>query len=300
MNIIQTLENSMPLLTGKQKQIAGFMLKNPNEMCFITLKDFSHQVGCTEATAIRFCQKIGFESFSDAKNSFREVLAQNSFETRSVMNKRLYAMTHEAIENEDFVKKQIDLEKTYFNNLLENLDLEKADAMVDEILAAHAVYIVGRGTSFAIAEFMRRRLALFGVRAFIVNPEDTTALQSAVNGISNTDLFIFLTFPMYYLPILNIARYVKEHGAKVIGYTDSADSLLIKHCDHYLLTGEMEKGHYYSYASFMMFFSIMLTILQVKTKDSSITDFKNVLEEISHPDYQGSDYQAVTPVAEHH
>ena len=223
MNIIQMLENSMPLLTGKQKQIAGFMLKNPNEMCFITLKDFSHQVGCTEATAIRFCQKIGFESFSDAKNSFREVLAQSSFESRGVMNRKLYAYTYDAIENEDFVKKQIDLERKYFNDLMDNLDLEKADAMVDEILAADAVYIVGRGTSFAVAELMRRRLALFGVRAFVVNPEDTTSLQSAVNGISDKDLFIFLTFPMYYLPILNIARYVKEHGAKVIGYPDSAD-----------------------------------------------------------------------------
>ena len=75
MNIVETLKNSMPLMTAKQQHIAGFMVNNPSEMCYISLKDFSSQVGCTEATAIRFCQKLGYASFTDAKNAFRSIQA---------------------------------------------------------------------------------------------------------------------------------------------------------------------------------------------------------------------------------
>ena len=295
MNIVETLKNSMPLMTAKQQHIAGFMVNNPSEMCYISLKDFSSQVGCTEATAIRFCQKLGYASFTDAKNAFRSIQAAKAEERFSVSGAYGAAGASVAV-NEDFIKKQLEIEKEYTDALFSEIVLPQLEAIADEIQSAHTVYIVGRGTSYSVADFMMRRLSLFGIKAYAINPEEMTSLQSSINRLSPKDLFIFMVFPVYYLPIINVARYVKEHGANVIGFTDSSDSLLTKHCDQCLLMGDMHKGHYYSYASIMIYFNIILSMVQLRTKEGDLTRFKAILEEISHPDYQGSDYQQVSPL----
>ncbi len=295
MNIIETLKNSMPLMTAKQQHIAGFMINNPGEMCYISLREFSQQVGCTEATAIRFCQKLGYGSFTDAKNAFRSIQALKT-EERPVPQVNIHQPTGSEFAGSEFINTQLQLERSYIDGIFESMDTRILENIADDVVSAHTIYIVGRGTSYSIADFMMKRLSLFGIRAYAINPEEMTSLQSAVSRVSSKDLFIFMVFPVYYLPIINIARYVKEHRAKVVGLTDSSDSLLAKHCDHCLLMGEMHKGRYYSYASLMICFNLLLSMIQLKTKDTDLTRFKAIMEEISHPDYQGSDYQQVTPL----
>ncbi len=295
MNIVETLKNGMPLFTAKQRHIAGFMINNPSEMCYISLKDFSRQVGCTEATAIRFCQKLGYDSFTDAKNAFRNIQAAKT-EDRFPVSGVLAGGTGPESAGDDFIKTQLEIEKNYTDELFSSIDLNALGSVADDIVNAHTVYIVGRGTSYSVADFMMRRLSLFGIRAYAINPEEMTSLQSSINRISPKDLFIFMAFPVYYLPIINVARFVKEHGAKVVGFTDSNDSLLARHCDHCLLMGEMHKGHYYSCGPLLIYFNIILSMVQLRTKEADLTRFKAILEEISHPDYQGSDYQQVSPL----
>ena len=72
MDILQKVKDIYPQLTRKQKSIADYLLSSPEDICYITLAQLSQIIGSSELTVLRFCKKIGCDSFLDLKDQFRE------------------------------------------------------------------------------------------------------------------------------------------------------------------------------------------------------------------------------------
>ena len=72
MDILQRIRDLYPTLTKKQRGIADYLLENPEDVCYVTLAQLSHQTSSSELTLLRFCKKAGCSSFLELKNEFRE------------------------------------------------------------------------------------------------------------------------------------------------------------------------------------------------------------------------------------
>ena len=56
-------------LTAKQKKIFDYMLNNPDDCCYMTIRQLSKRVGVTEVSILRMCRNLGFEGYSDFRGS---------------------------------------------------------------------------------------------------------------------------------------------------------------------------------------------------------------------------------------
>ena len=83
--ISATIQEKYGTLTKKQKTIADHMLRNDEEMCFITLKQLSADVGCSEMTILNLCTALGYGNFNEVKYEFRKQAASRRRETVSRM-----------------------------------------------------------------------------------------------------------------------------------------------------------------------------------------------------------------------
>ena len=72
MDILERIEQLYPSLTRKQKYIADYLKANPEEISYITLAQLSHQTSTSELTLLRFCHKIGCNTFLELKEQFRD------------------------------------------------------------------------------------------------------------------------------------------------------------------------------------------------------------------------------------
>ena len=71
MNILDRIKELYPQFTRKQKSIADYITSNPGDICYITLAQLSHNTSSSELTLLRFCQKVGCNSFLELKDEFR-------------------------------------------------------------------------------------------------------------------------------------------------------------------------------------------------------------------------------------
>ena len=74
MDVIQTIRDKYPGMTKKQKDIADFMLADPERMSFITLKELSTAVHVSEMTVLNACSYLGYANFNELKYEFRKYL----------------------------------------------------------------------------------------------------------------------------------------------------------------------------------------------------------------------------------
>lgn len=271
MNIVDRLNASMGLLTEKQKSIVRCMLADTGGMCYKTLAEFSREAECTEVTVIRLVQKLGFDNFASLKNAFRAYMKEGFGERREqfAQSASESKFSHDSTDARAMVEYIANTESKSFNEVIADIDYDAIVKAAKEIIAKRSVFIYGRGPSKVAADFLRYRLSLLGIRTFSINPEDVDEVQNALNRVSDEDLSIFITFPMYYTPIINIAQYEAKRNVKMIAITDCATAPICSVCDIKILTAMPIDSAllFYSYAS--TFFTINLIVTAVRALSGS-------------------------------
>ena len=105
--------------TQKQKSLAEYIINNHIRICFLNLSTICEECGCTEVTFLNFCKKIGFDGFTDFKNTFIKYIEENakkiSYKTKDYNN---------SVLEEEFYKNILESEASYLNNLYNSIEVD--------------------------------------------------------------------------------------------------------------------------------------------------------------------------------
>ena len=70
-------------LPDHHARIAHFAMSNPAEFLELDAREIGYQCGTSEATVVRFCQRIGYHGLSEMKNVLARELAANLISSRA-------------------------------------------------------------------------------------------------------------------------------------------------------------------------------------------------------------------------
>lgn len=221
---IKAIEENYRNLTKRQQAIADYMLTNPENICYISLKELSRRTDSSEVTILRMCKELGYNSFLDLKKAFREHTKQVIKNLRGtdlvVPDISLSNPGNKIHLLKQISEKESETSRAFYKNLDYKLILKAAES----ILGANEVLIVGNELSSLIGQFLYRRLVLLGINVRMIHPEEMDHVRATLSRLKPRDQLIAITFPRYYQPIHNIVRFAEERGARVIAITDSPES----------------------------------------------------------------------------
>jgi DNA-binding MurR/RpiR family transcriptional regulator len=66
-NSLTKIKSLYPDITNSEKNIAEFILNNPEEIYNLTIKELAQKTNVTIPTVFRFAQRLGFNGFKDFK-----------------------------------------------------------------------------------------------------------------------------------------------------------------------------------------------------------------------------------------
>lgn len=232
-SIVDVINGKYQSLTKKQKDIADFMLNNPDDMCFATLKQLSVEINVSEMTILNLCTALGYANFNEVKYEFRKYASAKRKEL--VSRDDTYVLPYiPKGELEDrtglfrqMCQEELDMINGFFGSLSID-DYYKASRM---ICAAKRVVVCGRGVSMQLADYMLTRLTINGVPCMSVNTESGDSVQAALYFIDKDTLLIPISFPDYYFMTVKLAQFAKTKGAALLGITDSTRSEVSAICD---------------------------------------------------------------------
>lgn len=245
MNILDRIKELYPQFTRKQKNIADYMTTNPGDICYITLAQLSHNTSSSELTLLRFCQKVGCNSFLELKDEFRDY-TQQMIQKVSAPDYIVPADTCQSESEKSTLLLNIcNMETKTASDFFSNLNPNDIANICKTIKKKKRILIFAHDISKISGEFLAFRLRLLFLNVSLVDLEDIADTQKQLEKLSEQDMVIFFSFPKYYFPLESIAKKAKESGASILTITDSHASPAANF-SHYILICPTETKIFYN------------------------------------------------------
>ena len=220
--ILEKLKNTR--LTKKEKKIAEFFLDEEQRVFLMNVADIAKTIDVSDTSVIRFIKSLGFENFTDFKNSGQE-------DIKSRLDK-----TNDFIKNLDIIKEN-SIEQLYIHKINEevnkifNSNSQKQIKKISNlIMKAKNKYIVGFKSTAGIANFFGVRLGFMLENVSTFNIDDSVVVNSIFN-IKQEDILIIFDYPMYSKAAVVLAKIARENKAKILLFTDSDNAPLAEYSD---------------------------------------------------------------------
>ena len=204
-------------LTSTETEILNWMEQHVNACLHMNLKDLSKELYTSNATIVRFCQKLGFRGFNEFRYQLRQQLKQ---ENTSLLF------------SDDIITHSLAL----FRDNLEQQDFAALHETADLLTSGQPVYIYGSGFSSLPAHYLHIVLSSLDYSCILV--EWQKLLNTLISELSNDSVLLLISThaePLIYRPILETAR---KSGVKTILLTSNSDTELHSLCTYHFYSND--------------------------------------------------------------
>jgi DNA-binding MurR/RpiR family transcriptional regulator len=231
--LLKRLQAERDSFSKRQKLIADYIINNYDKAAFMTAAKLGKTVNVSESTVVRFAAELGFEGFPQMQKVLQDIVLS-----------KLTAVQRIEVASDRMDKNNVlnMVLRSHVDNILHTLeqtDRNEFNAVVDTVLGARNIYIIGVRSSSALANFLGFYLNLIFPSVHIVSTISMSEMFEQIFRISEDDVFIGISFPRYSQRTIRAMRFALAKNAKVVAITDSFNSPLCD-CASYKLTAKSD------------------------------------------------------------
>jgi len=239
-------------LSKRLKQIARYILDEPNDIALETLAVIAERCGVQPSAIVRFAKSFGFEGASQMQRLFRDgLLSNNAALGYSERVRQLdEATSADDAEPADLLSEFVEGNSLAIQNLLQTVSGSDMRTAVDLIMAADTVHIAGFRRSFPVASYLAYSLLQAGKRAVFIDGVGGLGLQQT-HAVGADDLLIAVSFHPYSEETVALVNAVRSNGSPILAISDSLVSPVAKPAEHVLQVREAEVRKFRSLSASM-------------------------------------------------
>lgn len=268
-SVIQT---NYPTMTKKEKRIADYLLKSPEEAKTKTISEISEICGVAESTVFLFSKKIGLSGFKELT-----VLLSNS------SKKKIFEGIYEEDSFQAIAEKVLEVSTQSLATTASLLDYEQLQQVVNTLIQANKVVFFGLGGSAPVA--------LDGFHKFLRSPLEVEFnmdyhMQLLKAGkLTKKSCAIIVSHSGENSDILRIADILKKNDVPIIVITSFNNTSLVKVADFTLIatTEELKyknMGIYTRRLAQMLIMDLLFTLVMTSDDTLSIPSLEKIQDEI--------------------
>ena len=247
-NILHNIEKNMSSFSKGQKLIARFILENYDKAAFMTASKLGKTVQVSESTVVRFATQLGKLTSIQRIQASDGELAGSDLMTNVL---------------------QRDMEK--IRMAIDQTDGAEFERVVDTIIGARRIYIVGFRSSSFLAGYLNFYFRLIFDNVTLVNGGAAGSFDQLFR-VSKDDVVIGICFPRYSELALKTIQFSRDRGATIVGVTDSEMSPINQMSSNSLLVRSEMISFVDSLAAPMsMLNALILAVANKKGADISAT-----------------------------
>ena len=219
-DLLSVLARGSSKFSKGQRVIAKYILNNYDKAAFMTAGKLGRIVGVSEYTVVRFAAELGYDGYPSMRKALQEMIRNRLTSVQRI------EVAKSMIDDTDLVKSIIGSDMQNLQATLELLENDSFNKLVDSIVEAKNIYIVGMRTSTSLATFLGLYLNLLRDNVNVVHDTAASEIYEQIIRISTGDLFIGISFPRYSSHTVDAMQFATKMGAKTAAITDSSASPL--------------------------------------------------------------------------
>lgn len=214
--LIQRLNQSGRKLSKSHRRIAECIVSHYDKAAFMTASRLGEYVGVSESTVVRFASTLGYEGYPQLQKALQELIRH-----RLTASQR-FEMTSD-MDQTQVLNKVLKADMQNIRTTIDELDTAVFENVVELLLRAKHIYVLGQRASAPLAQFMAHYLGFIFSNVELVTSGVSDVFEQLAR-IDEDDVLIGISFPRYSSAAVKPMRYAKSCGATVIGLTDGEAS----------------------------------------------------------------------------
>ena len=224
-DILAVLKDRNPEFSKGQRRIAQYITESYDKAAFMTASKLGKTVGVSESTVVRFAVDLGFDGYPNMQKAMQEMVLNRLTSVQRI------EVANDRIGNQDVVSMVLQSDIDKLRQTAENVDRQEFQAVVDTVLSAKNIYILGVRSVAPLANFLGYYLNYMFNNVRTVTASGTSEMFEQIVGIGKDDVVIAFSFPRYSASTLKVAQYCRTTGAKVVAITDNREAPLAQCAD---------------------------------------------------------------------
>ncbi len=218
-DLIRRLNQSGKRLSKGHRRIAEYIVEHYDKAVFMTASRLGEKVGVSESTVVRFASALGYEGYPQLQRALQELVrhrltAVQRFEMAS------------DIDQSEVLRTVLRADMQNIRATLEDIDTVAFDDVIDRVLEARNIYVMGVRSAAPLAQFLGYYLNFIFDNVRIVG-ESAVDVFEQISRVNEQDMLIGISFPRYSTRTLEAMAFAKARGAQVVAITDGPMSPLL-------------------------------------------------------------------------
>ncbi|HOQ37385.1 MAG TPA: MurR/RpiR family transcriptional regulator [Acetivibrio sp.] len=269
-DLIKKIQSRMDEFSKGQKLIANFIINHYDRAAYMTAAKLGEEVGVSESTVVRFANEIGFDGYPKLQKVLKEL---NKSKLTSVQRIKV---SSDRINEENVLRSVLLEDMNKIKHTLEEIDQTNFNNIVESILNARRIYILGVRSSAALASFLGFYFNLIFDNVRLVHTTSVSEMFEQIIHASKDDVVIGISFPRYSKRTVNAMRFAKKKGATVVAITDNLDSPLAENSDHVITARSDMASFVDSLVAPLSVINALIVAIGLKRKQSIYDTFENL------------------------
>ena len=228
-SILHTIENNMSSFSKGQKRIAGYILENYDKAAFMTASKLGKLVGVSESTVVRFASELGYDGYPSMQRALQEMIR-----SRLTSTQRIQA-AGDLFDHQDLLGAVLQSDIDKLREIVGEADRTEFDNVVERIMRARHIYILGVRSSLFVAGYLNFYMHLLCENVTLVQSNAAGEIFEQLFRIGPEDVMIAISFPRYSKVTMNTVKFAQDRGASIIAITDNELSPVYQMSDAALL-----------------------------------------------------------------
>ena len=206
-----------PLSKG-HRRIAEYIAQHYDKAVFMTAGALGQQCGVSESTVVRFAMAMGYKGYPELREKLRSLVRQR------LTSEQRFAITS-GIDQGIVLSTVLKNDAQNIRKTMEALSQKDFDDVVQRLLNARRIYVMGLRSAAPLAQFMYHYLnEIFDGVSLVSNAIGDVFEEIA--RIGERDVLVGISYPRYSARTLECMRFARQNGAQVVGFTDGEMSPL--------------------------------------------------------------------------
>ncbi|MCB9219750.1 MAG: MurR/RpiR family transcriptional regulator [Ignavibacteriales bacterium] len=213
-------------LSKSEKTVAEFVQKHIDEVVLLTTQGIAERCKTSDATVIRFCRSIGYQTF----NEFKTALVPELLRSGKSLIKEVEQSSNTESTTQAFLynlKQQIDF-------TINNLEADTLKIIADKIIKSNRMIIVGIGGAAGVGYIFNDSLCVLGIYSSYIS--DRSIIQNIIPTLNSKDVVFAISHSGETNEIVSALKAANEYDLVTIALTNFLSSPLTQYAKYVLHT----------------------------------------------------------------
>ena len=213
-DVLHTIQENMGGFSKGQKRIAGYILSDYDKAAFMTAGKLGNLVSVSESTVVRFAAMLGYDGYPAMQKALQELVRGKLTSIQRIETSNDQLFSSDVINS----VMQMDMEKIRI--AIEEVDRTAFSQVVDKLMGARHIYILGVRSSSFLAGYLYFYLHLIFENVTLVTSNSAGDILESILRIGPGDVLVGISFPRYSKSTVKGVRFAHDRGADVVAITD--------------------------------------------------------------------------------